>query len=326
MAQLFHPSFNSIAKLSLAAVPLFLGAVAWAWGAFLWSPYVTGVGVPVQQPVQFTHEHHVCGLGIDCRYCHTSVENSSFAGIPPTHTCMTCHSQIWADSPLLAPVRESYRIGQSAAVAPGARPARLRLLRPQHPRQQGDRLLECHGRVDLMPLMDKTQTLTCAGAWIATATRRSTSGRKAKSTTWPGSAPADQAELGRTAGEAVQYPEKNRLFGMPSMNPENDHRPDTGTRTSSPLRTAVDAPDNQAPHGTSTSYPHSAFRIRMTIRNLPRRALDTPAGLRQARPAVLGAPGRAGRRARLPETAAAPGARAGLAGLRHARPPPLPAG
>lgn len=159
MAQLFHPSFNSISKISIVGGVLLVGAAAWAWGAFLFSPYVTGVGVPVEQPVQFSHEHHFSGLGIDCRYCHTSVEKAGFAGIPPVHTCMTCHSQVWADSPYLAPVRQSYQSGI---------PIRWRRVHDlpgfvyfNHSIHvnKGVGCSECHGRVDLMPLMYKTQTL-----------------------------------------------------------------------------------------------------------------------------------------------------------------------
>ena len=72
------------------------------------SPYITGQSVHRHQPVQFSHRHHVESMGIECRYCHFNVEESAFAGIPPTHTCMTCHSQIWADSPYLEIVRDSY--------------------------------------------------------------------------------------------------------------------------------------------------------------------------------------------------------------------------
>ncbi len=75
------------------------------------SSYNTHVNVAIEQPIPFSHEHHATELGIDCRYCHTSVEKSAFAGIPPTHTCMSCHSQIWTNSPLLEPLRESYRKG-----------------------------------------------------------------------------------------------------------------------------------------------------------------------------------------------------------------------
>lgn len=159
MTQLFHPSFNSIAKLSIVGVVFIIGAVAWAWAVFLDSPYVTGVGVPVHQPVQFSHEHHFSGLGIDCRYCHTSVENAAFAGIPPVHTCLTCHSQIWADSPYLAPVRESY---QSGIPVQWTRvhdlPGFVYFNHGIHV-HKGIGCSECHGRVDLNPLMSKSQTL-----------------------------------------------------------------------------------------------------------------------------------------------------------------------
>src|SRR5581483_8810574 len=107
MTQIFHRSTNSIARITIFGFVFFaLGALTLAY-LFTKSPYQTQVDVVREQPVKFSHEHHVSGLGIDCRYCHTSVETSSFAGLPPTHTCMTCHSQIWGDSPMLAPVRAS---------------------------------------------------------------------------------------------------------------------------------------------------------------------------------------------------------------------------
>ncbi|HTR42432.1 MAG TPA: cytochrome c3 family protein, partial [Pseudomonadales bacterium] len=64
---------------------------------------------PIEQPVPFSHKHHVFGLGLDCRFCHATVEHSAFAGMPSTETCMTCHSQIWTNSPMLEPVRQSFR-------------------------------------------------------------------------------------------------------------------------------------------------------------------------------------------------------------------------
>jgi hypothetical protein len=76
------------------------------------SPFNTKVEVPLEQPVPFSHQHHAVELGIDCRYCHATVETAASAGFPPTQTCMSCHSQIWTNSPLLEPVRESYRTGQ----------------------------------------------------------------------------------------------------------------------------------------------------------------------------------------------------------------------
>src|SRR5437762_12575610 len=111
MAQIFHPSMNTLSKVSIFGSVFFLAGLAWVWAEVIRSPYVTEATVVRPQPVAFSHKHHVGGLGIDCRYCHTSVEESSFAGIPPTRTCMNCHSQIWVDSPILEPVRRSSREG-----------------------------------------------------------------------------------------------------------------------------------------------------------------------------------------------------------------------
>lgn len=113
MSQIFHPSTNTIAKVSLVGGVLFLGAALTAMFAFDRSPYMTQVEVPREQPVPFSHRHHISQLGIDCRYCHTSVEESNFAGIPPTKTCMSCHSQIHTNAEMLEPVRESWRSGKS---------------------------------------------------------------------------------------------------------------------------------------------------------------------------------------------------------------------
>lgn len=113
MAQLFHRSANSISKISLAAAVIGAGGLL----AFAYTMdrghYITDVKVVKEQPVPFSHKHHVTDDGIDCRYCHTSVEQSSFAGLPPTQTCMTCHSQIWTNASMLEPVRASYRSDKS---------------------------------------------------------------------------------------------------------------------------------------------------------------------------------------------------------------------
>lgn len=107
--QIFHRSTNTIAKVSIFGSIFFLAIFAWVYTELLRSSYVTGQGVVKKQPVPFSHQHHVAGLGIDCRYCHTSVERSAFAGIPPTETCMNCHRQIWTNAELLEPIRASYR-------------------------------------------------------------------------------------------------------------------------------------------------------------------------------------------------------------------------
>jgi hypothetical protein len=107
--QIFHHSANALAKLSIAGGVFMLVLVSWAWAQYQYSGYNTGAGLEKLQPVQFSHKHHAGDDGIDCRYCHTSVETSSFAGMPPTATCMNCHKQIWADAPYLEPVRASLR-------------------------------------------------------------------------------------------------------------------------------------------------------------------------------------------------------------------------
>ncbi len=108
MAQVFPRSMNILAPASIVGGGGFAVVLVLAGIGISRSPYNTKVGVAKEQPVPFSHEHHNVELGIDCRYCHSSVEKSSFAGLPPTQTCMSCHSQIWTNSPLLEPVRASY--------------------------------------------------------------------------------------------------------------------------------------------------------------------------------------------------------------------------
>ena len=113
MAQIFHRSTNTISRATIFGAVFVVSFAFWVALKIERSPYVTYAGVARPQPVPFSHQHHVSGLGIDCRYCHTSVEVSRFAGIPPTKTCMNCHSQIWTKAPMLEPVRESYRTDKS---------------------------------------------------------------------------------------------------------------------------------------------------------------------------------------------------------------------
>ena len=109
MPQIFHRSTNAIARITILGAIFIAAIVTWLLVVIFRSDYLTEVRVVREQPVPFSHKHHVADDGLDCRYCHTSVETSSFAGLPPTETCMTCHSQIWADSPMLEPVRASFR-------------------------------------------------------------------------------------------------------------------------------------------------------------------------------------------------------------------------
>jgi formamidopyrimidine-DNA glycosylase len=113
MSQLFHPSTNSFSKVTVFGAVSFLAIALWLLFTLERSSYVTQAKVVREQQVPFSHKHHVDQLGIDCRYCHTTVEESSFAGIPPTKTCMTCHSQIHTNAEMLEPVRQSWRTGES---------------------------------------------------------------------------------------------------------------------------------------------------------------------------------------------------------------------
>lgn len=160
MAAIFTPSANVVARaavIALLAAPL--GGIAWWW---LWprTDYASRVGFAVQQPVPFSHEHHVAGLGIDCRFCHSAVELSANAGLPPTHTCMTCHSQIWTNAAMLAPVRDSF---VQHRPLPWRRvtdlPDYVYFDHAVHV-AKGVGCEECHGHVDRMPLMVKAKSMT----------------------------------------------------------------------------------------------------------------------------------------------------------------------
>jgi len=151
--QIFHRSANVISRASIYTGILTLAFVLWACIQLQRSPYVTYAGIARPQPAPFSHQHHVAALGIDCRYCHTSVETSSFAGIPPTKTCMNCHSQIWTSAPMLEPVRESFRSGKSLVWnRVNDLPEFVYFDHSIHI-NKGVGCNTCHGPVDRMPLM-----------------------------------------------------------------------------------------------------------------------------------------------------------------------------
>jgi len=160
MAQIFHKSFNSLAKVSIVAGGLFaLTAVGYSALLFNRSSYVTHVQVAREQPVPFSHDHHVGGIGIDCRYCHTSVEVSATAGVPPTKTCMTCHSQVWMDAEILQPVRDSFREDMPIEwLRVHDLPDFVYFDHSIHVKK-GVGCETCHGRVDQMPLTKREHTL-----------------------------------------------------------------------------------------------------------------------------------------------------------------------
>ena len=159
MAQIFHRSTNTISRVSVFGGIGIIAVLVTTLAAINRSSYVTDVGVARSQPVQFSHKHHVNDDGIDCRYCHTSVEESSFAGIPSTKICMNCHTQIWAESPILAPVRESFRTGKSLEwTRVNNLPGFVYFDHSIHV-HKGVGCATCHGRVDQMPLMWREHTL-----------------------------------------------------------------------------------------------------------------------------------------------------------------------
>lgn len=159
MAQIFHRSTNTFAKVSIFGAVFIVAAIGWLINELQRSSYVTEVNVAREQPVQFSHKHHVGGLGLDCRYCHTSVENSSFAGVPPTKTCMNCHSQIWNDSPELEPVRASFRNDQSIQWIRVNDLADFVFFNHSIHVAKGMGCQTCHGQVDQMPLTWREKTL-----------------------------------------------------------------------------------------------------------------------------------------------------------------------
>jgi len=159
MAQIFHRSFNTLSRLSIFGAVFFVFGLGAAWAVLIRSDYATGVLVFRDQPVQFSHQHHVSGLGIDCRYCHTTVEKSAFAGIPATEVCMNCHSQMWVNSPMLEPVRASYRSGESIPWVRVHDLADFVYFNHSIHVAKGVGCATCHGRVDQMPLTTQVSSL-----------------------------------------------------------------------------------------------------------------------------------------------------------------------
>jgi hypothetical protein len=159
MSQIFHHSSNTFARITIYGAVFFIGFLGWAGYELDQSHYATRAKDPREQPVPFSHAHHVGGEGFDCRYCHTSVENSSFAGLPATQICLNCHSQIWRTSPALEPVRESYRTNTSIEwTRVHDLPDFVYFNHSIHV-AKGVGCESCHGRVDKMPLMWQQESL-----------------------------------------------------------------------------------------------------------------------------------------------------------------------
>lgn len=159
MAQIFHPSMNIVARVTIFGAIFFVVGTSLAGWAFVRSAYVTQANVVREQPVPFSHQHHVRELGLDCRYCHYNVEQSSSAGIPTTEICMGCHSQVWKDAEVLRPVRESLATGEPLRWTRVHDLPDFVYFSHQIHVAKGVGCESCHGRVDEMPLMRRAASL-----------------------------------------------------------------------------------------------------------------------------------------------------------------------
>ena len=159
MSQIFHHSTNTLSRFSIFGVAFLALGALWLTLEVNRSPYVTRAFEAREQPVPFSHAHHVGGMGIDCRYCHVSVEREAVAGLPPTKTCMNCHSQIWNQSPTLEPVRESLRTNTSIEwTRVHDLPDFVYFNHSAHV-NKGVGCATCHGRIDRMPLVWQEKSL-----------------------------------------------------------------------------------------------------------------------------------------------------------------------
>src|SRR5438105_968645 len=159
MPQIFHRSANTLSKVSIVGILLLVGGVIGLAMVLGRSSYVTRANEYIEQPLQFSHLHHVGDDGFDCRYCHTSVETSSFAGIPPTKTCMNCHSVLFNNAGYLEPVRESYRDDKSIRWVKIHRLADFVYFDHSIHLNKGVDAAPATGHVDEMPLVFQANTL-----------------------------------------------------------------------------------------------------------------------------------------------------------------------
>jgi len=159
MAQIFGRGSNALARMSLVLTGLIVIALGVTLNELQRSPWVTRQGLRPDQPVPFSHKHHVQGLGVQCQYCHVSVEKSGYAGIPPTKTCVNCHAQLWTNAELLAPVRASWNTGKPLVWTKVHDLPDFVYFSHEIHVNKGLGCAACHGRVDKMPLMYAQNTL-----------------------------------------------------------------------------------------------------------------------------------------------------------------------
>ncbi len=159
MAQFFNKSANNIARISILAGVVLVATAGFSFTQLARSSYLTGRYMEKQQPVQFSHKHHVGDDGIDCRYCHSTVETTASAGMPPTQTCMNCHSQIWADSPYLEPVKASFRENKPILWERVHDLPEYTYFNHSIHVAKGVGCSTCHGQIDDMPAVYQENTL-----------------------------------------------------------------------------------------------------------------------------------------------------------------------
>ena len=159
MAQFFNRSANNIARISMVMVVVLAGVAFYVYTQVARSSYLTGQYLEKQQPVQFSHKHHVGDDGIDCRYCHATVETTATASMPPTQTCMNCHSQLWNDSPYLEPVRASFRENKPIQWERVHDLPEFVYFNHSIHVAKGVGCSTCHGQVDQMPAVYQQNTL-----------------------------------------------------------------------------------------------------------------------------------------------------------------------
>ena len=159
MPQIFPRSANAVARASILGALLLIGSFLFFLDSLNRSNYQTNQNREIVQPVMFEHTRHVAGNGLDCRYCHTSVEESHFAGIPPVETCMTCHSEVLKESPILEPVRNSYETGTPLEWVRVHDIGDYVYFNHSIHIAKGMACVTCHGPVDEMALMRQENTL-----------------------------------------------------------------------------------------------------------------------------------------------------------------------
>lgn len=204
MAQIFHPSTNTISRVSIFGAVFVVAGLLWVIAQVHRSPWMTDAHVAKEQPIQFSHERHVGGNGLDCRYCHTAVEESGFAGIPPTKTCMNCHAELFANSPFLQPLRDSFENGRSIEWTRVHDLPDFVFFNHSIHVSKGVGCTTCHGPVDRMPLMAQEQSLQME--WCLDCHRRPEEFVRPTSDVFNVTyeRPANQLELGRRLVEEYQ--------------------------------------------------------------------------------------------------------------------------